>query len=755
MKKLFILLLMISSELIAQQTEFIIGAEHVSAMGRFGGYGGVPHSPEYWNNVKAFGLNWAGLKYSQVYQTYGSVPVSNILNDIIRAEQNGIKVFIYNGFDRDEAGNHYYPKRWLYQVEDVGNEFDDFNNRETGTNALPPGDEDALLHWSLAPQDSSDLNYWRLIPGFHNSGLVASDLREKNPQMDGQKYYLKIKMRLPLATAFENVPICTVKVHYKEGSELGGVVSANQFSNNDWKEITVLCFMKTPEGPIDCLPNNRSDINNLPDTSEINQIPNYIPNEEVTFTPYDYQIYWNGTAPYNYTVDLDYIAVDDINAHQLYTGFFDERIQDFAINYKNEAGVINFQIWDEPFRENLFIVKKIQSILYNAGVGNKEPICYRAFFDEPVPNKKFLYESNMQVLLSTIYPIPYYFYGTADTFVKPGEANYTNRLQSRLQSHLISPLRGLINEAANFEKPFWFTVQAHKWAVRPTPNNPAGQMWHREPSAYEIKAMANLAVCYGAKGIIYYLYAHNYKNRDEIAGLYYHDTNNFNGSPRYLDEYNYPKWETIKQLNQNLSVIGDELLSLKWQDKAWSILNAQPESSYITNLQSYYDSIPDPQLETFVELSEFKKINEEQNDNLEYFFIVNRRTLQGETRDIRVHYDKSATNPDNWQNWIIKEVGTDSFWVDGETGEFTAYYTEGEGKLYSLEPVVMGGGNLEIDETIFRTVELKEDLTVESGATLTLNADYYCYGNIILNGGKIIGNGKLVFHKNKRITTAN
>jgi len=751
MKKLFILILMLSGVLTAQQTEFIIGAEHVSAMGRFDGYGGVPHNTEYWNKVKEFGLNWAGLKYSQVYQTYGSVPVSNILNDISRAEQNGIKVFIYNGFDRDEAGNHYYPKRWVYQVEKAGDSNVDFLNINT---VLNDNDDGATTHWDLA-LDQNPYNYIRLLPGQVPYWQVVGNLREQNLQMDGQKYYLKIKMRLPLATTFENVPICTVKVHYKEGSELGGIVSANQFSNNDWKEITVLCFMKTPEGPVDCIPNNPSDIYNLPDTSEINQIPNYIPNEEVTFTPYDYQIYWNSTAPYNYTLDIDYIAVDDVNAHRLYEGEFDARIQDFAINYKNEAGIINFQVWDEPFRENLFIVKKIQSILYNAGVGNKEPICYRAFFDEPVPNKKFLYESNMQVLLSTIYPIPYYFYGTADTFVKPGEPNYTDRLQSRLQSHLISPLRGLINESVNFEKPFWFTVQAHKWAVIPTPNNPAGQMWHREPSAYEIKVMANLAVCYGAKGIIYYLYAHNYKNRNEIAGLYYHDTNNFNGSPRYLDEYNYPKWKTIKQLNQNLALIGNELLSLKWRDKVWSIHNGQPNSGYITHLQSLNGSNPDPREETYIELSEFKKINEEQNDNLEYFFIVNRRTLQDDARDIRVQYDKSATNPDNWQNWIIKEVGTDSFWIDVEIGGFTTYYTEGEGKLFRLEPVVMGGGNLEIDEIILGTVELKEDLTIESGVTLTLNADYNCYGNITLNGGKIVGNGKLVFHNNKRITTVN
>lgn len=759
MKKLiFILILLVTIPSIPQQQDkFIIGAEHVSAMGRFGGYGGVPHSNAYWDSVKTFGLNWAGLKYFQTYGSFGSVTPDNIRADITLAEGKDIKVFIYNGFDRYANGEHYYPKRWVYQVENVpGNNFNDFLYVPNGSNA---DHSYATTHWNFAPPPPQTPNFLHLDQNSHPYGLVANDLREQNLQPDSLNYYLKIRMRLPDATSYPDVGVLDVRVKKAGGSTLVTTILASEFvtAGNDWKEIYVRCFYKAANGPQVCIPDAPDSlVYDYTDTIGINQVPNNILKEGVASTAYDIEIEWLDTpqgSP-DFTVDLDYLAVDDYNAHLLfYDHYFDARIQNFATEYKNEADVLNFQAWDEPFRANLFPVSKIQAILYDAGVGDKEPLCYRAFFDEPVPNKRFLYETNMQVLLSNIYPIPYFHYATATPYVKPGEPNYTDSIQARLQSHLVSPLSGLINEARKFEKPFWFTVQAHKWAVLPAPDDPdyEGQMWHREPSAYEIKAMVNLAVCYGAKGIIYYLYAHNYDDRGEIVGFYYHDDPDWDGSKRVVDEYGYPKWETVKQLNQKLTSIGDELISLVWQNEVWSIRQGQPTSGYITNIQAYYNSTPDIPDETYIELSESKKINEETNDNLEYFFIVNRHTLQGESRDIKVVVDKSTTNPDNWQNWVVKEIGTSNSWNIGEVGDFETSYDEGEGKLFRLAPVVMDGGSLIYDEVINDEITLKEDLVIESGVTLTVNANYHCYGNITLNGGNIFGGGKIFFHDNKRI----
>ena len=163
----------------------------------------------------------------------------------------------------------------------------------------------------------------------------------------------------------------------------------------------------------------------------------------------------------------------------------------------------------------------------------------------------------------------------------------------------------------------------------------------------------------------------------------------------------------FKNYNHQLALIGDELLSLKWQLLAWSINNGQPTSGYITNVQSLNNSVPDPQGETYVELSEFRKEGEETNDNLEYFFVVNRRTyvdpntLTGDSRDIRIQYDKSSSNPNDFHNWTVKEVGTSNYWSSASpANEFTTTYQPGDGKRGKLQPTVMSGGDLLYDETI-------------------------------------------------------
>jgi len=82
-KHLLLLLLFISVSIFAQQQDrFIIGAEHVSSFADFGGP--LFHSNPFWDTVKSFGINYAGLKYFQKYPvnppyTYGSIPLADII----------------------------------------------------------------------------------------------------------------------------------------------------------------------------------------------------------------------------------------------------------------------------------------------------------------------------------------------------------------------------------------------------------------------------------------------------------------------------------------------------------------------------------------------------------------------------------------------------------------------------------------------------------------------------------------------------
>jgi len=698
-KQLLLLYLLLPVSIFSQQqNRFIIGAEHVSSFADFGGP--LFHSNHFWDTVKSFGINYAGLKYFQKYpinppHTYGSIPLADIITDLDKAASQNIDVYLTNGFDRDANYNNYYPKRWLYQVEEIGTNNVDFLNIFTGSNRKdvnPVVNLRALMHWDISPENLNNPNqpnYRQWIPGTDIYGIIARNLREKNLQPDGLNYYLKVRMRLPYATGFPlpDINVLTVRIKKVGGHTLSRTIKANEFTDNNWKEIPILCYYKTVNGPVDYVPYiEESTVYDFTDSLSTVQLKNYNVKPNITFTDYDIEIEWHNTAPYNYVIDLDYIAVDDETANNLYAGQFDSRIQDFADNYKNHSAIKNFMIWDEPFRANLFPVnyynQKVQSILNSAGQLNKTPITYRAFFEVPsgFSTKQFLHETDMQNLLSDVYPIPYYD-TTQIPFVIPGEAGYTSRLQSRLQSQLIPFLEDLILQSKIFNKPFLFTVQAHKWAIQQD-----NQLWHREPSAYEIKAMTNLAVCYGAKGINYYIYTNNSTNgTDDRIGLLDFNGDNTNPPvPRYTDAYGYPKWETVKQLNQKLATIGDELLSLTWQNAFYINNSTQPTGTYITNVQSMGDDAAS----TYVQLGIFKKTDDLYNQNLDHFFIVNRRTLNTDQRTIKITLDLARTG---FNNWSVYEVGTANRWDVSQVDTFSTLFEPGEGKLFKIQPTIIGG----------------------------------------------------------------
>ena len=642
MKFFFTIIVLFANIFFAQQDKFIIGAEHVSSLQEFWGCN-LPHSTEFWNNVEEFGLNYVGLKYFQNYlPDIGVFEKSDILSELEVAESRNIKVFLYNGFDHYEGGpTRIDPKRWVYQVENlIENNLNDFNvvpNKNTGFDSL------ALTHWNLADPQIRHNNFLRLLPNNDAYGLVAKDLREKKLQPDGNTYCLKIGMRLPFAVKYEDVPICTLKVICEIGSEIvdiSAVVKANQFSDNNWKEISVLWFIKSTNGPVYYRYENSSEIYNYIDSTGAKQNSNSVQNDNANFTPYDYQIIWNNTPTEydDYTIDIDYITVDDENAHKLFTGVWDDRIKDAAKDYGTNNAILNIQAHDEVPVSHLYTTRRINKIMKAVlGKGDKNPLSFHywspitIYNQLPPTTKRYIWETGVEVLCPFMYPfnfgdnfINYRKFPKGTVFPDDPNPDYYNSYvqQTRFDSVLIPSLADYINTATKFDIPFWFVPQAHKWAVPPNPKDPKdkGQIWQREPSPYEIKAMANLAICYGAKGIIYYFYSCK-KGDDKITGLYYYDTN----GKRTKDDYGFDKWNVIKDFNHKLALIGDELLSLKWQYKVWSIQNGQPESGYIRNIQSFSNSKPDKQGETYVELSEFKKEGEE-SDNLEYFFVVNRRT---------------------------------------------------------------------------------------------------------------------------------
>ncbi|MFA4924210.1 MAG: hypothetical protein WC557_08480, partial [Ignavibacteriaceae bacterium] len=252
----------------------------------------------------------------------------------------------------------------------------------------------------------------------------------------------------------------------------------------------------------------------------------------------------------------------------------------------------------------------------------------------------------------------------------------------------------------------------------------------REPYLSEIYAQVNLALAYGAKGVHYFGYWTE-SNRDMI-GLVDPNLDPINSSSPY-SVYHENKWDGIKSLNLKLALVGPTLMNLAWQG-GYSIHTNPGYPNYITNISAYttggtQDSYPSS---TYVELGTFRRSDQINNDKLEFFFVVNRRTLSADQRNIAVTINKSTTI---YNNWKVTEVGTSNTWTVSNTGSFTTNYQPGEGKLFKMEPVMLAGGTLAYNENIPQTTTLNSGITlsIQPGVSLTFT-----------NGASLIVNGTLI-----------
>ncbi|HEX9916664.1 MAG TPA: dockerin type I domain-containing protein [candidate division Zixibacteria bacterium] len=235
----------------------------------------------------------------------------------------------------------------------------------------------------------------------------------------------------------------------------------------------------------------------------------------------------------------------------------------------------------------------------------------------------------------------------------------------------------------------WVSVQAFRWR------------WccgwvRRTPTPEELRCMSNLALIYGAKGILYWVYF----STDTVSGggpcpdstiIQWHGLVNW---------YGYEKTENWYEIKNNIGPfidkLGDTFCSLKWQGACSDdivrylvLRNGQP---------SYLDSIRSPGHEPhWVQVGFF----ENQTADTSYFMLVNRECLVTEGDSFDVFVNKSGGY------YRIRDMYSDSIVgiVKGKGDYFKAYLGPGEGKLLRLEKVVSGdvngGGGRSITDVVY------------------------------------------------------
>jgi parallel beta-helix repeat protein len=435
---------------------------------------------------------------------------------------------------------------------------------------------------------------------------------------------------------------------------------------------------------------------------------------------------------------------------------------------------------DEPWPNSYRSIEKISELSSEAFPNYPDKYVNGATGDFP-PWMRQLGNSQRRLpyVLNDKYVL-WYIYSTSS------DPSIENNLQDALDSLIYSERpdydsRGLkiaIDMAQNYtpndysdDVPFLHTiqVQAEKRIENGTIPNNGYNLRLRAPKPNEILAQGFLSLCYGAKGLAYYTIWTNTESSTDIGdvlstyGLFDEEGNHYSDEGGQLSGFiqdpanpqeTNERFDAVKELNQEISLIEDELLTLTWKE-AYSIHKVQPpiEINYIKGLSSSdLSGNSDPPDETFVELGFFKKTAEYNNNLLDYFMLVNRRGLDTEGRTYEVSYDKAGTPYVNWRVW---DEATSENWPGFAVDDFAVYIDPGKGKLFNLEPTVIGGGNLISSETINGDVDLKRDLIIESGVTLTVNANYHCYGNITIKDGGVLrttDNGKIYFYDQKRLT---
>jgi hypothetical protein len=135
----------------------------------------------------------------------------------------------------------------------------------------------------------------------------------------------------------------------------------------------------------------------------------------------------------------------------------------------------------------------------------------------------------------------------------------------------------------------------------------------------------------------------------------------------------------------------------------------------------------------------------------EDYFMILSRWYCGGGDSLIIGIDKSNQGYNNWNitNFIDSTTKTII-----EQGYVKMLHKGGDARLFKVYPVVIDGGSLVANDTISGSTTLMNDMTIESGVTLTVNGTYNCYADIYLKGtGRIntVDGGTINFYNGKGI----
>ncbi len=278
----------------------------------------------------------------------------------------------------------------------------------------------------------------------------------------------------------------------------------------------------------------------------------------------------------------------------------------------------------------------------------------------------------------------------------------------------------------------------------------------KEPSNEELNLITNLAISYGAKGIMYFSYGSHgtFTDSNYQRGL----TEPQNFTPRTNSVYNQNKWHAIVKIDSNVKKWGPYIMSFDNTNRKTYILrldyNDLYSQTFFSDIITYrpFGAAPNCNEDNpgsnpsglvfeckgdrYLQVATFQN----SEPNTKYFMIVNRRCSpflndstnndnNGGRRFVRIKLDSASSSFAGFNNWFVIDVSNDSliktFDKNTKADINLGWYLPGEGKLYKIVPVMQEGGALVTDEDCSGEFDCKGevnnngyDINIRPGTTI-------------------------------------
>ncbi|HSD62645.1 MAG TPA: right-handed parallel beta-helix repeat-containing protein, partial [Ignavibacteriaceae bacterium] len=301
-------------------------------------------------------------------------------------------------------------------------------------------------------------------------------------------------------------------------------------------------------------------------------------------------------------------------------------------------------------------------------------------------------------------------------------------------------IRDQFQISSSLQPGFWFVGQTFGEKLDSSSND--WYVW-RLPEPAELKSTLMLALAHGAKGLFFWLF-NSYPEYDPLinANIYTYGMVKEDGTPTELWNLLYDN--VIPRLEGRL---GDKLLELTYNGNYIQGRYILPSDNANPQTVDYLTLPCVPFSHTANWQAGFFDRNGYSDDK--YFFVAN--LLPNMANSVCIELTRPVSGYTNYRFRNYEGYFDTTF--TGSSFSYTLSHSAGEGYLYEIAPVVKYGGKLYASETINNNT-LYDDMIIENGVTLTVNAIYDCYANIHIKGNgqlKTVNGGTINFHNGKGI----